>query len=188
MNTNRNSILAAILVFLLGPVPAVQATTLARMSLDELAAAAHVIVEAYCLENEARWERGEIWTFTNLEVTETIKGVAPRLITVRLLGGRVGHLISTVNGVPRFQPGEDVVLFLERTPAGDFSVTSWVQGTFRIRRDPQTGRKAVTQDSAGAGVFDPATRRFHTSGIRNLPVEVFRQRLAETLERQSRGR
>ncbi len=179
----RCAVFAILLVAL-----AARATTLARMTLNELVAAAEVVARAQCLGSESRWEGGEIWTFTTFELTETLKGVAPRLLTVRLLGGRAGHLISTVDGVPRFRPGEEAILFLERTPAGDFSVTGWVQGTFRIRRDAQTGEESVTQDSSRFGVFDPATRRFRVAGIRQLPLEVFKQRVAEALERQANGR
>ncbi len=187
MKATVRSLLTSFLVFLLQPPP-VLGTTLARMSLEELATAAHVIVRARCLENETRWENGEIWTFASFEVMETIKGAAARRITVRLLGGQVGYLISTVNGVPRFRPDEDVILFLERTPAGVFGVTSWLQGTFRIHRDARTGAEMVTQDSSGIGAYDPATRRFHASGIRNLPLEAFRERLTQALERRGQGR
>ncbi len=165
-----------------------RATTLAQMKLDGLAAAAHVVARVRCLGNESRWEGGEIWTFTSFEVVEAMKGAVPRLVTVRLLGGRVGHLVSTVDGVPRFRPGEDVILFLERTRAGDLSVTGWAQGTFRIRRDAHTGRERVTQDSSRFAVFDPASRRFREAGIRSLPLEVFEERLAALLEQQANGR
>lgn len=183
----RRSFLPLFLVLLLG-AGAAAATTLARMNLDELAAAAHVVVRARCLGNETRWERGEIWTFTSFEVIETLKGAVPRLLTVQLLGGQMEHLISTVDGVPRFRAGEEVILFLERTPANDFCVTSWAQGTFRIRRDAHTGQERVTQDSSRLAVYDPAAREFQTKGVRDLPIEVFRQRVAAALERQQSGR
>lgn len=159
------------------------ATTLARMSLEELAGAAEVIARVRCLDSESRWEAGEIWTFTRFEVVETLKGTAPRLLTVRLLGGRAGHSVSLVEGVPRFRSGEEAVLFLERSRADSFSVTSWVQGTFRIRRNAQTGEETVTQDSSRFAVLDPATQRFAAAGVRKLPLAEFRRRLAEALER-----
>ena len=183
----RRRLLSSVLVIPLAALAA-GATTLARMSLDELVGTAGVVARVHCLGNESRWEGGEIWTLTSFEVLETLKGVAPRLITVRLLGGQAGQLISTVDGAPRFRPGEEAVLFLERTRAGDFSVTSWVQGTFRIRRDEHTGQESITQDSSAWGVFDPATRKFRAAGIRKLPLEVFKQRVTEALERQRNGR
>lgn len=164
------------------------ATTLERMDLEQLTSAARVVARVRCLENESRWEGSEIWTFTRFEVLETLKGSAPRTITVRLLGGRVGHWVASVDGVPRFRPGEELYLFLEPTRAGDLSVTSWAQGTFRIQRDRTNGEERVTQDTRGVTVFDPETRRFRAGGVRQVPLEQFRERVREAVERQARAR
>jgi hypothetical protein len=148
----------------------VSATTLARMSIEKMSRTAPLIVRARCVGNSTRWDAGEIWTFSNFEVQETWRGSAPPAISVRMLGGRLGNLTSTVSSAPRFQSGEEVVLFLEPTPRGDFSVVSWAQGTLRIRRDSRTGAENVTQDSASVATFDPATHRFEAVGVRNLEI------------------
>lgn len=186
MKMRRWNRFAAFVSLLLGTVTA-QATTLVRMNLNELTASASIVARVRCLGNEVRAESGEIWTFTRFEVLETLKGAPPREITVRLLGGRLGGLVSTVDGVPRFRDREETFLFLEPTRAGDLSVTSWVQGTFRIERDSQ-GQERVTQDTSGLAVFDPATRQFRAGGIRRLPVEEFRQRVRAAVEKQRRNR
>ena len=121
--------------------PPARATTLKRMSVADLSRAAHTIVRVRCVTNSTRWDAGEIWTFTTFDVEETWKGSAPAQITVRLLGGHAGNLTSTVSGVPRFAPGEELILFLERTPAQDFSIVSWMQGTFRIGAQPHNRRR-----------------------------------------------
>jgi hypothetical protein len=180
----QNSLTAGLIALALAAHPA-HATTLRRMTLDELTAAASVVARVRCLGSETRFERGEIWTLTRFEVKELLKGSAPAEIIVRLIGGRVGHLIATVDGVPRFASGEDVILFLEPTPGGELTVTSWVQGTFRVRRDPHTGRESVAQDTSGLAVFDPATRTFRPGGIRNLPLEEFHARVSEAVARNS---
>lgn len=151
------------------------ATTLSRMSVAEMARHSVTIVRARCLANSTAWDAGEIWTFTTFAVEETWKGDASGQIRVRLLGGRTHQVTSTVPGVPRFRPGEDVVVFLERTDRGDFSVVSWMQGTFRIRRTAPTGEETATQDSAGFEVYDPALRRFMPAGVRGEPVEKLKQ-------------
>jgi hypothetical protein len=158
-------------------VGAANATTLVRMSVAQMSHAAQAIVRARCLEESTGWDAGEIWTFTSFDVREVWQGSAPARITVRLLGGRVGNLTSSVSGVPRFRSGEEVVLFLERTPRGDFSIVSWEQGAFRIHREAATGLESVTQDSASFATFDPTNRRFEETGIRNLPIEIFRARV-----------
>jgi hypothetical protein len=170
------------IVAVMGVCSALPATTLMRMSVSDLTRAAHLIVRARCMTNSARWDSGEIWTFTTLEVEEIWKGSAPDEITIRLLGGESGNLKSSVSGVPRFEPGEELVLFLEQTRAGDFSVVSWVQGTFRIRHDLGTESEFVTQDTAGFAVFDPVSRRFNASGIRNMRSDAFRALVAASVE------
>jgi len=151
----------------------VHATALKRMSLAELSSAAHIVIRARCVSNSTRWDGGEIWTFTIFDVEETWKGSASAQITVRLLGGRAGNLTSTVSGVPRFSPGEEVVLFLERTTAQDLSIVSWMQGTFRIGLDRTTAQESVTQDTASFPVFDSESQRFEATGIRKMPVSEF---------------
>ncbi|MGA2483669.1 MAG: hypothetical protein ABSF92_11205 [Candidatus Acidiferrales bacterium] len=181
------------ILFLIGLVliaVVARATTLARLSFEDLAARADSVVRARCLSTESRWENGEIWTFSDFEVLDAPKGLVGGLITVRGLGGRADGFVSTVEAVPHFSPGEEVYLFLlpARTNAADargpsFLVLGWAQGAFRVHRDARTGRATVTQDSAGLAVFDPRTRAFRRENLRNLPVEIFEQRLRAALAR-----
>jgi hypothetical protein len=41
----------------------------------------------------------------------------------------------------------------------------------------------VTQDSSAFAVFDTATRSFTTEGVRQMPVEQFRARVATAIAR-----
>jgi hypothetical protein len=163
---------------------ALHATTLARLSLDQLVAAADNVARVRCVATESRWEDGAIWTVTTFDVVETLKGSLPAQVKVRLPGGRVGHLTVTVDGTPKFNLGGEAIVFLERTRSGGFSVAGWVEGTFRIARDPRTARETVTQDSSAVAVFDTATRSFITEGVRQMPVEQFRARIATAIARQ----
>jgi hypothetical protein len=160
---------------------AARATTLVRLSLDQLAAGSDAVARVNYAGAESRWENGSIWTVTTVKVVEVIKGNLPGEISVRLPGGRVGHLTATVDGTPKFSPGDDAVVFLKRTPAGGFTVAGWVEGTFRISHDPRTGSQTVTQDSSAFAVFDTATRTFRTEGIRRMPMEEFRVRIASAV-------
>jgi hypothetical protein len=107
-----------ILGALLATTPA-KPTTLVRMSIAQMTQAAHLVVRARCVSNSTAWDAGEIWTFTSFAMEETWKGTlsgnSGTYLTVRLLCGSVGNLTSTVSGIPRFIPGEQVVLFLEPT-------------------------------------------------------------------------
>ncbi len=172
----------SVLMTLLGP-PAVWATTLVRMDLDELTRKAAVVARARCLATASRWESGHLWTLTTFEVEEIWKSQAPRTIVVRLVGGDDGRRAVLVDGVPRFHAGEEVVLFLEPWREGEMTVTSWAQGTFRIQRDPGSKKESVTQDTSGLSVFDPATREFRYGGVRRMALEEFRDRVLRVAAR-----
>jgi hypothetical protein len=164
------------------------ATTLERMSVAKMTQAAELVVRAQCVANATGWDGGEIWTITSFAVEDSWKGApsdAAQQLTVRLLGGSVGNLSSTVSGVPHFRPGEEVILFLQATARGDYSIVSWVQGTFRIHRDARSGAEIVVQDTAAFDTYDRSTRQFDAEGIRNLPVAALGMRVQSALAAQS---
>jgi hypothetical protein len=174
--THKTKIISTLLALsaLLAPRVA-NSTTLARMSVAQMAHAAKLVVRARCVSNSTSWDAGEIWTFTTFAVDETWKGTHPensnQYLTVRMLGGTVGNLTSVVSGVPRFAPGEEVVLFLEPTSRGDFSIVSWVQGTFRVHHDLRSTQQIAVQDTASFDTFEPSMRQFRSTGLRNISIE-----------------
>lgn len=160
------------------------ATTLMRVELPRLTDAAELIIYAKCVDRESRWENGSVWSFVDFRIIETLKGamVAGEKIRVRLAGGQVGHLQTRIDGVPEFFMGEEAVVFLERTAAGDYGVTGWTQGTFRVSRDAK-GRLTVTQESSEFPTFDRSTRRFSQDGIRNMDLNEFREKVKGFLKK-----
>lgn len=175
---------AALLPFAVGfllTLPVSRATTLERMSVERMSQAAKAIARVRCVSNVTVWQRGEIWTLTTFSLEQAWRGALEAEITVRSLGGTLGDVTSTVSGVPRFRPGEEVVLFLEPDPYGDYFVVSWQQGTFRIHRDRRTSDETVAQDTASYAVLDPRTRRMETSGIARMPLTDFRDRVDAAL-------
>jgi hypothetical protein len=158
------------------------ATTLVRLRFQDLAQRSTAIARLRCIGSESRWEHGEVWTDTRFELMEASKGSLPRVVTVRAIGGQFGHVRSHVEGAPVFRSGEEVYLFLWGRTGEPYRVLAWSQGAFRIARDASTGIENVTQDSAGASVFDAQTRSFRRGGIRNLPVTVFQLKLRKALE------
>ena len=180
-------------------------TTLAPMSFDNLAQRATAIAHLRCVSVQSGWLDGEIWTTSQFVVLEEIKpdvyggaevaiapagpaysnvpqnaqSSAPR-ISVRQLGGNIGGVRSHVDEVPEFQPGEELYLFLWRRPNEPYRVLGWTQGTFRVTRDARTGAAHVTQDSAIAA-FHANTRDFQHSGVQNLPLAAFQEKLRQSL-------
>jgi hypothetical protein len=163
------------------------ATTLARLSFEDLARQSMAIARLRCIGSESRLEGGEIWTETRFEVVERHKGMLPQTVTVRMVGGRTGNYHSRVDGVPTFRAGEEVYLFLWGRAGEPLRVLGWSQGTFRVTRDARTGRECVTQES-GSGKFDPQTRTFRADGIRAMELPAFREKLQQAVERSAATR
>lgn len=161
---------------------AANATTLARMRFEELAERATAVARLRCLSTKSLWLNREIWTDTDFEVIEQAKGALPAIVTVRTLGGTLGHFHSRVEEAPVFHPGEETYLFLWSREGQPLRVLGWSQGTFRVARNARTGVETVTQDSAAAPVFDPQAHRFVHEGIRNLPITIFQMKLRKALE------
>jgi hypothetical protein len=162
-----------------------QATTLVRLRFQDLVHYSYSIARARCMHAESLVENGEIWTDTSFRVVSHNKGYLPEEIVVRQHGGQFQHLHSHVDGAPEFRPGEEVYLFLSAHTRGQFLIVGWAQGTFRIHRDPRSGGESVTQDSAETPVFDPASGFFTKTGVKNLSVDAFEQRVHRELSRET---
>jgi hypothetical protein len=67
------------------------------------------------------------------------------------LGGHVGNEASAIGGVPEFQPGERVLLFLSRRPDGSLRLTDITYAKFVIVRDAPTGRDQAVRASGAVG-------------------------------------
>jgi len=156
---------------------AASGTTLVALRFEEMTERATAVARVRCVSARSFMEHGEIWTETQFEVVKSAKGLLAGLVTVRMPGGRADGLRSQVDGVPEFQAGEELYLFLWGGEGGTYRVLGWTQGTFRIRRDAKSGAESVAQDSANAAVFDPATRTFRHEGIREMSVAGFEEKL-----------
>jgi len=161
------------------------ATTLARLRFYQLVQNSSAIARVRRIHADTRMEEGEIWTDTVFEVLQRDKGFLPAHIVVRTPGGKFEHLHSHVDGVPEFQPGEEVFLFLTGHPGRQFRIVGWTQGTFRIRKSSRTGMETVTQDSADIPVFDPETGKFTKIGVKDLRMDLFLEKMNKEISRQA---
>lgn len=123
-----------LLVLLVGV--AALATTVIPMSVEKLTIESPNIVYARALDHSSSWnpEHTRIFTYTHFEVMQRWKGTTPNIITVRQLGGHADGYNMRVAGVRYWNNGEEAVLFLQPSPAPDYSyaVTGLMQGDFRV--------------------------------------------------------
>ena len=90
------------------------ATTVKKLTSEELADEASVIVKGTVASVTSQWEKEQkvIYTYVHVFVDEYIKGVGSREVTVRQLGGIVDDIGLYIEGAPKFEQGEKVLLYL----------------------------------------------------------------------------
>jgi hypothetical protein len=150
MNRFRLSIaVAAVALGLLG-AQAAFATTVQKLSLQDLAKRSESIVMAKVSDVTSSWDAGhkEIYTSISLQIVSPVKGrKGESTVTLRQIGGTVGNIASIVPGMPRFTVGEEVVVFLTQKDASGYPwVMGLQQGKYSVVE--KNGAKFVRNDLA----------------------------------------
>ena len=86
----------------------------------------------------------KIFTETRVAVDRSYKGAAGGTVSVVQLGGVVGHVQMKVEGALAWEPGEEVLLFLEPFNGDRYMVYGLSQGKYGIERDDR-GRPFVSR-------------------------------------------
>ena len=144
MRRNASILWVSILVLLV--LTAVgQATQIIYRSPKQLADESSQIVRGKVVSVRSFWnaEKTRIFTEARIKVDQTYKGGARAEVKIVQLGGIVDHVNMRVEGALLWKPSEEVLLFLESNPAGDFQVAGFSQGKFAIERDRKTGAAFV---------------------------------------------
>jgi hypothetical protein len=139
------------LVFLCAVATTAQGTTVLRVDVPQMADTSQWIVQATVTEVEyvdEAYRGGGIFTDVHLSIAEVHKGVdVPDRYVLRLIGGQgADGKTLKIPGMPVFTPGEDVILFLERTSLGHIPC-GLGQGVFRVVATP--GADLWVRRSAG---------------------------------------
>ncbi len=115
---------------------AAHATIVVDRTVPELAAHADLVVRGKVTAQKVQWDEQHqlIVTRTYIERTESLKGDAPANFVVRQVGGQLDGLMLNVQGLARFEIGEEVVLFLEKHPKapGEFVLESMAASKFSL--------------------------------------------------------
>jgi len=184
---------AICLLALVVAVPEARATTIRRMTHEEMAQRAELIVVGRGMESRSVWVGRMLVTRVTVAVDEILKGQVQSTVTVDIPGGidmnRKIPIGMSVSGAPSILRGEHVVLFLARQQgitaqagSGEHAIVGFSQGKFSVVEDGQGGQ--VVTPGAGRGARMPlaefkAEIQRHISGqrlgerpqTRGLPVE-----------------
>jgi hypothetical protein len=124
--------------------PRARATTIQARSMKQMSLEADQVLVGEVVSAQAAWEDGTIWTTYDLRVVDWVKpgrGGKTAHALVKQLGGVVGDEGMLAEGVPQFQPGDEVMLFTKDYGGGWQSVHNCWQGALKV-----THRKAGARD------------------------------------------
>ena len=162
------------------------ATSMVPMSVETLTEKEALVTEGEATSAWSQWnaEHSLIYTYTEFRVTQTLKGSPPQRLVVKQLGGTVGDTTQHVSGVRYWVPGEESVLFLRPSEAGDSThiVVGLVQGNFRMQHF-ESGEVRVSNGVPEVQWLNPAGAEAQQAGsmtLRQLEMRVQRaQRTAQ---------
>jgi len=134
--------LSAIVVsaFLLGA--GAWATTLQKLSTDDMIQQSTGIVRAKVTGSYSAFRGRDVYTYYQLQVTENLKSSFPQTVNVAVPGGLARGVRQMVPGAPMLASGQEYVVFLWTSKSGLTQVIGLSQGLF-----------AVTLDSSGNSVM-----------------------------------
>jgi hypothetical protein len=110
------------------------ASTMLPLQLEELSTRAESIVVGTVADVTPRFNEARtlILSDVTVAVDETLAGAPVSYLTVTEYGGRVGDVELVVPGLPRYTPGDRVVLFVCRDALGLARTCGAAQGRLRV--------------------------------------------------------
>jgi hypothetical protein len=179
---SRTAALLFTLVLLLAPL-AVEATISRAIAFDEKVDGAAAIVLGRCVSQHSQWDAEREWilTYSTFSIEKTLKGFPSQEITIVTPGGRVGDIVQEVVGVPRFQRGDERVVFVRNTASGP-TVLYLEQGAYQVFEDDR-GERIVKPLAPTAAVMD-TQRGAVVEAERARPLREFETSVRDTIRRR----
>lgn len=164
-----------------------RATTFSNRPLGAVVKEAAIIVRGKTGASAANWgkgdQKGSIFTYTDLEITEVLKGAGQGLerghrITVKQPGGEKDGIEMSVAATAQFSPGEDVVLTLAaKEPDDAYMVLNFTAGKYGVVEE--NGQLMLVNSLGGGEVYDPGRGDAKAQSYNSrIPLEVFRKVIA----------
>jgi hypothetical protein len=134
-----------------------QAATLQKMGLDEMAQKSTAIVRARVTGSYAAAHGSLIYTHYKVQVAERWKGDDAGTLDIVVPGGTAAGLRQSFPGAPRLAAGRDYVLFLWTGPSGLTHIMGLSQGLFDLKTD-EKGELVASRAATGELIMDAAGR------------------------------
>ena len=113
---------------------AASATIVPRLSFEELTDSSDQVVSGTVTRSWAAWdaEHKYIWTHYELAVASSHNGRFSPKLEFAEPGGQLDGVVHARAGTVTDQPGESVLIFLQRMPNGYLRTTGWGQGKYTL--------------------------------------------------------
>jgi hypothetical protein len=170
----RTGIVLALTV--LTAAAAVDATQVLYRTPQELGKESVLVVQGRVSGVESYWNdtHTKILTEARIAVDASFKGDGGRSLRVVQMGGVVGNVRMTVHGAIQWHAGQEVVLFLEPSLSGAYTVSGFTQGKFDVERDPDTGLAYVRRPAQeGVQMVGRPDDGPAVSTLKRVPVQRF---------------
>ncbi|MEX2263322.1 MAG: hypothetical protein WD696_15300 [Bryobacteraceae bacterium] len=141
-------------------VTAAGAAVVPSLSLEQMVDRSEHIVHGRVLRSWSSWDQNRrfIWTHHQIRVTDRLAGPSSATVIASEPGGTVDGVSMRVSGAVPFSTGEEVVLFLYRTPLGYLRATGHAQGKYFVAGEDSTGKRVRTAltraENPGGGGID----------------------------------
>jgi hypothetical protein len=143
----KNVAFTLAIMILLGLSDAVQATVLEKKSFEDLVVQSELaaVGRVFNVESHPTPDGRYAYTYVTVGELEVLKGTYRQpVITLRMDGGPQGNgKLLVVPGIPNFQVGEKVVLFVRGNGQRICPLVGWEQGLLRVVRDQRSGQEIL---------------------------------------------
>jgi hypothetical protein len=168
------------------------ASSLPQLTLEKLVSqsdtivAGHVVRAWAAMDSENRF----IWTHYEINVGDVLKGPPQTSVVIGEPGGTLNGVSLPVPGSTSYTVGEEVSVFLYRTPIGYLRTTNYGQGKFVISADHRLD-SSHAMNIAGAVIAADAYRSATGTSVETLDGTTwsdFRSRVARVVAAQKEAR
>jgi hypothetical protein len=123
------------------------ATTVIPPTFDQLVDQAEVIFQGTVTKVTSEWigegAQRHIVSYITFEVKDALKGSPGKSYTMRTFGGTVDGETMTIGDGPKFDVGDEQILFVEHNGEQVVPLVGLMYGQFHVRKDV-SGRESVT--------------------------------------------
>ena len=143
---------------------AASATTLQKLSMDDMIRQSTGIVRAKVTGSRSAFRGPDIYTYYDLQIVESLKSSGVQTLEIAVPGGVDRGLRQTVAGAPQLTPGAEYVMFLWTSRSGLTQMIGLSQGLFLALQNA-AGQVVLVRPAITDLILDKAGRVVSDSGV-----------------------